>query len=66
MYGTLNIHVRSAVFCLKAFRLRKIKKEKVQGFDFMDKSGIEPIPKLVQQFQADETASPKIHQPVAE
>ena len=44
----------------------KIKKEKLQGFDFMDKSGIEPILKLVQQFQTDETRTPKIHQRVAD
>ncbi len=33
------------------------KQQELEGFDFMDKSDIEPIPKLVQQFQSSE-ASP--------
>jgi len=33
------------------------RKEELEGFDFMDKSGIEPIPKLVQQFQSGDTTS---------
>ena len=33
------------------------RKQELKGFDFMDKSSIEPIIKLVQQFQSGETAS---------
>ena len=35
------------------------KKEELEGFDFMDKSGIEPIKKLVQEIQSGEAASSK-------
>ena len=35
------------------------KTQELKGFDFMDKSGIEPIKKLIQQFQSRETASSK-------
>jgi menaquinone-dependent protoporphyrinogen IX oxidase len=31
------------------------KKQELEGFDFMDKSGIEPIRRLVQRFQSSET-----------
>ena len=33
------------------------KKQELKGFDFMDKSAVEPIKKLIQQFQPRETAS---------
>ena len=33
------------------------RKEELEGFDFMDKSGIEPIKKLVQEIQSEEVAS---------
>ena len=39
------------------------KKQELEGFDFMDKSGIEPIKGLVQQFQSGETASSKLAEP---
>lgn len=36
------------------------KKQELEGFDFMEKSSIEPIKGLVQQFQAGETTSSKL------
>ena len=33
------------------------KKEELEGFDYMDKSGIEPIKRFVQQIQSGEAAS---------
>lgn len=36
---------------------REAGKQETQGFDFMDKSGIEPILKLIQQFQLSEVSS---------
>ena len=35
----------------------EVRKQELEGFDFMDKSSIEPIIKLVQQYQSGETAS---------
>ena len=35
------------------------RKQELEGFDFMDKSSIEPILKLVQQFQSGETVASK-------
>ncbi len=35
------------------------KKHELEGFDFMDKSSIEPIKKLVQQFQSSQATSSK-------
>lgn len=40
---------------------RQAGKEELEGFDFMDKASIEPLVKLVQQFQASEvTSSPQV------
>jgi len=36
------------------------KKQELKGFDFMDKSGIEPIKELVQQFLSGETVPSKL------
>jgi len=37
----------------------EVRKQEFEGFDFMDKSSIEPVIKLVQQYQSGETASSK-------
>ena len=39
------------------------KKEELEGFDFMDKSSIEPIKKLIQQSQSAATVSSKLVDP---